>query len=245
LARNGPSVAPTITLERMARDGIELAERLRKELAKDKIVLVGHSFGSILGVFMVKARPDLFYAFVGTGQVADPARNYAVAYAELLNKAERLGERRAIQELKEIGPPPYADGKGYAVQRRWSNLFEGADLFLASTFGLALAAPGYSLRDVNDWAAGQGLSAERLVPATSRLEQKRLAGEFALPIFVIQGAEDFTTPTSLARSFLNSLTAPHKEFVTIEGGGHYAAFMKADVFLKELEARVLQLTPLK
>jgi pimeloyl-ACP methyl ester carboxylesterase len=242
LGRNGASLAPTITIERMAKDGIELAEHLRKELGKDKIVIVGHSFGSILGVFMVKARPDLFYAFVGTGQVADPVKNYAVAYDELLNKAERLGERRAIQELKAIGPPPYADGKGYAVQRRWSNLFEGADLFLASTFGLALAAPGYSLRDVNDWAAGQSLSAGRLVPVTSALDPKTLAGDFALPVFVIQGAEDFTTPTSLARNFLISLSAPRKEFVTVEGGGHFAAFMKADVFLKQLEARVLPLT---
>lgn len=152
LGRNGPALAPTITIERMAQDGIELANLLRKTLEKDKIVLVGHSWGSILGVFMVKARPDLFYAFVGTGQVADPRRNYAVAYNELLKKAERLGEQRAIRELKEVGPPPYANGRGYAVQRKWSNLFEGADFFIYSMFGLVLSAPGYSTRDINDWA---------------------------------------------------------------------------------------------
>ena len=65
----------------MTQDGIELADCCAR-LRKDKIVLVGHSWGSILGVFMAKARPDLFYAFVGTGQVADPAKNYAVAYAD-------------------------------------------------------------------------------------------------------------------------------------------------------------------
>src|SRR5436190_4073833 len=95
LGKNGPSLAPTITIDRMAQDGIELTELLRKTLQKEKIVLVGHSWGSILGVFMVKARPDLFHAFVGTGQVADPAKNYAVAYDALLKKAERLGDQRA------------------------------------------------------------------------------------------------------------------------------------------------------
>jgi pimeloyl-ACP methyl ester carboxylesterase len=241
LGRSGPSVAPTITIERMAQDGIELSELLRTALQKDKIVLVGHSWGSILGVFMAKARPDIFYAFVGTGQVADPSRNYAVAYAGLVEKAERVGESRALRELKEVGPPPYSDGRGYAVQRKWSNLFEGADFFLSSTFALAFAAPGYSLRDINDWFEGQGLSAERLVPKTSVLEAKALGGEFALPVFVIQGADDFTTPTSLARSFVDSLQAPHKAFVAVEGGGHFAVFMKADAFLKELVARVLPL----
>jgi len=78
---------------------------------------------------MVKAKPDLFHAFVGTGQVGDPAKNYAVAYVELLKKAEALKEPHAIRELREVGPPPYSDGRGYGVQRKWSNLFEGADYF--------------------------------------------------------------------------------------------------------------------
>jgi pimeloyl-ACP methyl ester carboxylesterase len=242
LGKNGPSLAPTITIDRMAQDGIELTELLRKTLQKEKIVLVGHSWGSILGVFMVKARPELFYAFVGTGQVGDSTRNYAVAYEELLKKAERLGELRAIRELKEVGPPPYTNGKGYGVQRKWSNLFEGADFFINAIFGLALTAPGYSPRDINDWGDGQELSGQRLIPQTSKLEAQTLSGEFALPVFVIQGAEDFTTPTNLARGFVNSLRAPRKAFVAVEGGGHFAVFMKTEVFLKALVARVRPLT---
>ena len=52
---------------------------------------------------------------------------------------------------------------------------------------------------------------------------------------------DFTTPTSLAKTYLNSLHAPHKAFATIDGAGHFAVFTKQDVFLKELRARVLPL----
>ena len=243
LGKSGPSVAPTITIDRMTRDGVELAELLRKELRKEKIVLVGHSWGSILGVFMAKARPDLFHAFVGTGQVADPSKNYGVAHAALLAKAERSGEQSALRELADVGPPPYADGRGYGVQRKWSNRFEGADVFLASTLGLALAAPDYSVRDVNDWLDGQGLSGERLVPMTSALDPKALGGDFALPVFIIQGAEDFTTPTSLARTWLESIRAPRKAFISIEGGGHFAVFMRSSAFLDALVARVLPLVP--
>ena len=82
-------------------------------------------------------------------------------------------------------------------------------------FGLALGAPGYSLRDINDWTEGQIVSAQRLIPEMTTLDSKTLGGEFALPVFVIQGAEDYTTPTSLARSFVNSIRAPRKGFVTI------------------------------
>ena len=114
-------------------------------------------------------------------------------------------------------------------------------MFLASALGFALTAPGYSLDDMNDWFEGQILSGEQLVPQTSTLDPKLLGGEFALPVFVIQGAEDFTTPTSLAKVYLNSLHAPRKAFATISGAGHFAVFMKQDVFLKELTARVLPL----
>jgi pimeloyl-ACP methyl ester carboxylesterase len=238
LGMNGESSASAITIARMTQDGVELAELLRKTLQKDKVIVVGHSWGSILGVLMVKARPDLFYAFVGTGQVADSARSYAVAYDELLKKAEALGDQRAIRELREVGPPPYSDGRGYAVQRKWSNLFQGADVFIASMVGLALSAPGYTLKDVNDWIDGQGLSGQYLVPQINALEAKALGGDFAIPVFVIQGAEDFTTPTSLARDFVNSIRAPRKTFVAIEGAGHFAVFVKPDVFLRELVARV-------
>src|SRR5204863_7220050 len=118
--KNPDAPTQSITVARMTQDGLELADLLRKRLRKDKIILVGHSWGSILGVRMVKARPDLFYAFVGTGQVADPANSYTVAYRELLRKAEALKDERAIRELRDVGPPPYPDGRGYGVQRKWS-----------------------------------------------------------------------------------------------------------------------------
>jgi pimeloyl-ACP methyl ester carboxylesterase len=238
LGKNAGHLEGTITIDRMVQDGLELSAALRRLLEKDRIILVGHSWGSILGALMAKARPDLFWAFVGTGQVADPAKSYAVAYRALLAKASALGDERAIRELREVGPPPYPGGRGYAVQRRWSNLFEGADVFLAAMFTLALTAPGGRLRDVHEWIDGQGVSAGSLVPQTRALQAKAVGGDFAVPVFVIQGAEDFTTPTALARAFVDSIRAPRKAFATIAGGGHFAVFMKSSAFLDELVSRV-------
>jgi pimeloyl-ACP methyl ester carboxylesterase len=235
LRKSGPGIAPTLTLDRLVQDGIELAEHLCKRLGKDKIVLVGHSFGSMIGVRMARARPDLFLACVGTGQVGDvPLRNMTATYHALLKKARAVGEQSAVDELTRVGPPPYKTGEGFAVQHRWANAFEGADRFLASTLGWALVAPGNSVQDINDSAAGQMLSGERLVPQLQSIGAKELGLEFAIPVYVIQGAEDFTTSTEIARQYFDSIKAPRKEFVTIEGAGHFAVFMKSEEFLKEL-----------
>ncbi len=99
--------------------------------------------------------------------------------------------------------------------------------------GLALRAPGYSIRDVNDWFDGQNPSAERLVPQQRALAPSVLLGRFELPVFVIQGAEDFTTPTSLANTFVDRINAPQKSFTTIKGG-HFAVFMNPTKFMKEM-----------
>ena len=93
------------------------------------------------------------------------------------------------------------------------------------------------MRDINDSADGQMLSGERLVPQTTSLEPKDLGLDFAIPMFFFQGAEDFTTPTALARQYLASIKAPRKKFVRIDGG-HFALFMNSNQFLRELVRRV-------
>jgi pimeloyl-ACP methyl ester carboxylesterase len=238
LGRNGPQIGPTMTIDRMAQDGIELADYLRHHLNKSKIIIVAHSFGSIIGLKMVRARPDLFSAYVGTGQVADETKNYYAAYDALLKKARATGNQQALAELTHAGPPPYETGDGYRVQWKWANRFEGADQFLNERIGLALVAPGGSVRDFNTAVDGERLSGERLVPQANSATSADLGLDFAIPIFFFQGAEDFTTPTALAHQYLDALKAPQKAFVPIEGGGHFAMFMKSDQFLKELVVRV-------
>jgi pimeloyl-ACP methyl ester carboxylesterase len=237
LRKNGAGDASTVTLDRMAQDGTELAGYLTKHLEKEKIILVAHSFGTILGLRMVRLRPSLFYAYVGTGQVADETRNYAVAYDALLKKAEALADHQAQDELRRIGPPPYKSGEGYRVQRKWANRFEGADQFLYGTIGLTLVAPGNSVQDLVDSADGQELSAERLVPQTTSAGPKEIGLSFATPIFFFQGDEDFTTPPALAREYLAALKAPKKDFVSINGG-HFAVFTNSNDFLRELVSKV-------
>ncbi len=237
LRKNGPGDASAMTLERMARDGVELAEYLTKHLEKEKIIVVAHSFGSILGLRMVSLKPSLFYAYVGTGQVADETKNYAVAYDALLKKAEAIDDHQAQDQLRRVGPPPYKSGEGYRVQRKWANRFEGAEQFLYGTIGLTLVAPGNAVQDFYDSADGQEQSAERLVPQTTSLGPKELGLRFATPIFFFEGNEDFTTPTALAREYLAALESPKKEFVPIKGG-HFAVFTNPGDFLKELVAKV-------
>ncbi|MGA7316270.1 MAG: alpha/beta hydrolase [Silvibacterium sp.] len=69
--KNGPATpgmdTPAAALDRLTDDAIEVAQYASRRLDKRKIILVGHSWGAVLGLSVVKRRPDLFYAFVATG----------------------------------------------------------------------------------------------------------------------------------------------------------------------------------
>jgi pimeloyl-ACP methyl ester carboxylesterase len=245
LGRSGPDIESSMTLQRMTQDGIELADHLCKTYQKDKVILLGHSWGSALGTQMAKGRPELFYAYVGTGQNFDPSRNGPTGYQLLLHKARALGDRTAVLDLQGIGPPPYKDVRGYTLLRKWHNLLTHSDLFIAAVIGASIAAPGYSYADINDWNAGQVLSDRVLGPQLRGLDPRTLGGRFALPVYVIQGEDDFITPTSMAHSFFDSVRAPAKEFAVIRGGGHFALFTNSDQFLQELVRRVRPLATTK
>lgn len=236
--RHGPST-PDVTTERIARDGIELSDSLRRLFKKEKIIVVGHSFGSVVGLEMVKARPDLFYAFVGTGQIgASSDTMIARAYADVLATAKRRDERVAVRELIEIGPPPWRDGRAYGVEHKWTNLLEHNDLFLYSSLAFKLAAPGVTLQDVNDEFDGEGFSGDKLVPHIKDTDPALFRATYAVPIFVIQGAEDLTSPPSLARAFVHAIRAPKKDFVLLPGAGHFGLFTRPDAFLDELTSHL-------
>ena len=95
---NGDAEAPGMTIDQMTKDGIEVAEYLRAHLHKEKIVLLGHSWGSILGINMVRRRPDLFSAYVGTGQFVEAERNEAYNYAHVLAQETQKRWRSAFMQ---------------------------------------------------------------------------------------------------------------------------------------------------
>ena len=240
---SGGTAAADMTIERMAQDGVELAQFLREHLHKDKIIIVGHSWGTILGIHMAKSRPDLFYAYVGAGQVVSARENEALNYARVLDKAKSLGDSNAVADLQAYGPPPYPVMRALTTQRIWAQAFEHADSYTAAEQASSLYAPGYSLLDLYHAIQSIRFTLNTFIgPSMSgpamKVDLRALGPDFAIPIFVFEGPDDYITSPELAKAYLDSINAPQKEFVMLGVGGHFAVFTHPDAFLKEMNARV-------
>lgn len=235
--RSGPGGAD-VTIERMVLDGVEVAELLCRKLHKPKIILVGVSWGSMLGVHMVKTRPDLFYAYVGTGQSVHQHKDKAVAYAQLLAEARARNDQRAIDELEANGPPPYDSISKETVYTKWATAYEPAGPSRWTLVSTVLFESEVGLRDLRDYVSGLRSSSDHFREQIQAVDLTSLGTDFAVPFFVFQGAVDNVTPVQPVKDYLDHITAPHKELVLIPDGGHDAMATKRDAFLALLVERV-------
>ena len=241
-ARSGKAGAGEMTVDRMARDGIEVAEWLRREFGKEKLVLVGASWGSLLGTEMVKRRPDLFSAYVGTGQVVNMQQGEAVSYAALMEQLKARSETnpraaKDIAALEAIGPPPYPSRKALLAQRRV--LFRAgsaADRGLMRSMPLALlTAPGVDLKIAMATIGGSLFSIDALYDELMAYDIRRLGTRFETPMIYLQGADDIQTPTVLVEAYFKEVEAPSKALVLLgDGAAHMAAITHLEAFGKAL-----------
>ncbi len=95
----------------MTADAIELSEYLIKHLGKQKVILLGTSWGSVLGTKMALKRPDLFYAYIGHSQVVNFSENFIYTYHKVCKMAMNAGDKESVAKLESIGTPPYDDAK--------------------------------------------------------------------------------------------------------------------------------------
>ncbi len=229
---------PDLSRERIVSDGIELSDYLRRHLHKDRIVLLGHSWGSTVSLEMIARRPDLFSAYVGTGQVVGAAQEEA-AHAMALAAARKAGDLKSVKALVTLGPP-YAGSDQMMAARRLASAYapEAERTYFMRSLPTALFAPGYSLADLYDNGMAGLYSIRPLYNDVNTFDARRLGRNVAVPIVLIQGDLDNITPTPSVKDYFDDLAAPRKDFVVLRGDGHLALLTDPDRFLGALLTHV-------
>lgn len=236
--RGGTASSDTWTYSQLADDGIDIADYLRDYLHQDKIILLGHSQGTIVGTLMAGRRPDLFHAYVGTGQVVDMARNEPSTYRMALDRARSAGNTRAVATLTRLAPP-YHDARTWIRKQRWSMITDPEfQVWQADAMRTVVFWPGYALREVVRSARGALFLPSGLFTETMACTPEWLGTKFDVPVVLLHGEADLHTLPELAQEYITSIDAPHKEFGVLTGCGHMALLTRPDLVLDELLAHV-------
>jgi len=230
----------TLSLERMIKDAHEVVLYLQKRLHQDRIFLLGHSWGSYLGIRLIKQYPELFHAYVGTGQTVNFRKGLEISHQDALSVARRQNNT-AVLALQTLGPPPYSASE-LRILGRWLMKLGGgihSETTMWSTLKPMLLAPGYSLVDIYYLIDGGRRAMPQILDALMNESLPELGLDFEIPVFFFLGRYDLFTPSSLAEDYFNAIEAPSKKLIWFEQAGHQPMLDQPEKFARELIEQVL------
>ena len=208
-------------------DDVEfMLEYLTGKFVVRKVAMVGHSWGSIIGVLAAARRPDLLFAYVGEGQFVDGDRNEEGSYRFCLEEAKRRGDKKALAALEKGAPVDgvYPDNKSMMTQRdclsRYGGAIHGGKQGLVKGLLMPLLkTKEYSLADIVKYAQGATYLTDVMWPD---VVGQRLSAIKSLdvPVVITQGRHDYNTPSAIAKEWFDALSAPAKKWVWFENSAH-------------------------
>lgn len=227
-----------ITIERLAQDGVEVAEHLRKRLGKRKVALLAMSAGSVIGLRMAQDRPDLFSAYVGTGQFIDAVEADAVGYRLTLARARAAGNAEAVAALEKLGPPPWSKPTDRSAAKGWAGRTTPPSdpASRMNVPNMFRALPGFVEQDLRDATEGYRFVEAALFPVLAKTDVRAFGMTYRIPVYIFQGKDDLNTPTELVVRWQQEIAAPAKDILIVENASHGAFYTHADqlgAFLRE------------
>ena len=229
----------TMTVDQMIEDTREVTEYLKSRFGQDQIYLIGHSWGSYLGVKTIEKYPENYLAYVGIGQVTNQTQSERLAYDYMLNLAKENGEQDVIDKLEKFDPHaenfPQLD---YLVQGRTAlmNKYGIGHLHQGITFFDILKAlfvfKGYTVSEKIGWLLGADFSMIHLFPAVLADDLFESSTSFEVPFYIVQGAYDYQVSQVLAEQYLDALEAPHKEYFSFEDSAHSPNLEETERFIE-------------
>ena len=250
-------IAP-LTVKQFISDTEEVIQYLCEYLEKEKLFIMGCSWGSVLGMHMVKRHPDWLHGYIGVGQVVNMMDNERTLYERLLSHAIEQQEAELITKLEEIAPYPPAEDPAASfvehcgfMQEELSRLASEVAMRHLSIDDIGMFArldqsisPHLTLTDLSNRILGDK-------PAVSRLPYhftkeymttdlpNEIGSSFEVPIFFFSGTHDWQTPTVLSDKWFHKIDAPYKELIHFEESAHYIVNEEPGKILISLVNKVL------
>jgi pimeloyl-ACP methyl ester carboxylesterase len=219
------SISDSIHISHYVDDAIEVAEFIRKRYNKSKVILMGHSWGTIVGMNAALQRPDLFHAYVGVGQIINTRENERISFDYGLEQAKIHKNEDALRELESIAPYPGDEPitrDRIIIARKWAQFYGGLSAHRETSgyyFKAPLLSPEYEDEDRDSIDQGNLFTLGRILPEFLDVDFTNIHS-FPIPVVMFMGRHDYTTPSAPTDAWLNRVDAPYKQGVWFEHSAH-------------------------
>lgn len=236
----------TMNLEQFISDTGEISKYLIKKFNKEKIYLMGHSWGTMLGILTAERYPELFHAYFGVGQIGDQYEGERVSFEWVKERARLSSDKIAIEELNHIKFPDKhevqidlntfnSEWDAYiGIERQYVMKYGGGAMkdmkSILPLIKMIFLAKEYTVKDKINYLRGSDFSNKYLWKEVIETNLFNEIDEIKIPVYILQGLYDYQTPYSVAKKFYDQLNASEKQFYTFENSAHSPNFEEVEQF---------------
>lgn len=233
----------SMTITQLVSDGKEVISYLAKRFNRSDIILLGHSWGSLLGIHLLRAHPKQISAYVGIGQIANQIKSEQRMHTFASHAAAKDGNQKAIAQLENLQGYPLTrcSPRDVACVRQWARHYGylgSGSSDTGRTYLRLMDTPEYSLGSIYRFLKGTLVSSDTLgksMLTDPAIQPDALPLEFDVPIFFISGQRDHFTPADLTDEYLDKIQSPEKRHVIFEDSGHYPNEDEPERFINTLQ----------
>ncbi|WP_314059383.1 alpha/beta hydrolase [uncultured Vagococcus sp.] len=231
----------TMTLEQLIADTLEVTCYLKERFNQKKIYLMGHSWGSYLGVKTISQEPEHFFAYIGMGQISNQTLSEQLAYDYMVQHATDINDKKTLKTLArfdsnspEFPSAPYMMGIRSSTMNRYGIGITHENFSMMTLVKQLIFFTGYTLPEKINYLRGSLFSLKHLFHYTTAEELTLTTREFDIPVYITHGKYDLQVSYDLAQNYLKTLSAPKKGFITFEHSAHSPIIEEREKFLKTL-----------
>jgi pimeloyl-ACP methyl ester carboxylesterase len=222
----------TMSVQQMIADTVAVADYLRNRFGKEKIYLIGHSWGSFIGIQAAAQAPERFHAYIGVGRVTNQLLSEQLAYAYMLTVCKAQGNFDLMRKLEAAPfkmtvplPPSYMAIRDEAMHTLGVGTTRKMRSVISGMFVPTWLESQYTLREkINIWRGKWSADSSRLWNQVLMTDISTKLTKLNIPVYFLHGKHDYTTSYALAKAYLQKLDAPSKGFYTFADAAHSPQF---------------------
>lgn len=231
----------SMTVEQLIADTHELIQALTQRFNVAHLYVAGFSLGGTIAALVASRHPELVRAVICVDLDVQFDVAERVAYDFALQQATRLGNKRALRELRRIGLPPHLESKTFSTRVKWVTNFGGVNRqktytrLLLKTLRQLVLSRDYTLSDVIGTLRGMCFAQDQLLPDLANLDLFQMLPRLDIPVFLLQGRHDYVAPASSVEQYYQTLHAPKgKQLIWFDESAHMPQYEEPGKFRETL-----------
>jgi len=219
-----------LTADVLVDDLLELTDYISKRFGKEKVILIGHSYGTYLGTMAAYKAPEKYEAYIGTGQVSNMQESEIDNLNYTISEAKKAGNTEDVKYLEGIAEKIHAGVS--AAPRDYVGKYGGATRLIKMSDGDILLSREYNLLDLIRYNNGVAKTQAQLVKEVFDKPLPKIVTKLDLPFYFVMGKYDAMTSFNAAKNYFDVIEGDQKEFISFEESAHYPQFEEKEKFYK-------------